>query len=129
MARTMDRRIAAGNNECVAKALLKYPLGKYGQNGPIKDFIQNLLDSGRLTLMAPKDGPPLHLYFFDDRPLIGFMPPEIKKRVIDDQTAALDFRVSVLKPELMPTSPNDQRGLNAAAFMCVLQMLLSARNT
>ena len=127
--RSLGRRLAAGNNESVVQALSEYPLGDYGQNGPTKDFLQRLLDSGRLSLLSPANGPPLHLYFFDGKPLIGFMPPFIRNQLIDGGTATVEVRICVLKPELMPTSPGDQRGLKAVAFLCALHQLAGLKDT
>jgi hypothetical protein len=85
----------------VAEQLAAYPdLDQYGPRVPRVEFVKRLVMAGRLTILGSSRFP-VELYYLDDQPLIGFMPPGIKMQQVEGATAITLHNV-VLGAEEMP---------------------------
>jgi len=66
------------------------------------DFMERLHTDGALKCYSPLEDTPFTLFYLHNKPLIGFLPPDIGGRKIDDDTSAMTVAINVVPAGLMP---------------------------
>jgi hypothetical protein len=99
-------------------------LDQYGPREPHSEFVQRLCDSGVLVRWRPPAGLPVELYYFNGRPLVGFLLPEFSVKAAHGVEAITVSNV-VLNADEMPAM-DDKRRLGALVAYALLKSAISA---
>jgi hypothetical protein len=88
------------------------------------DFIKRLHTDGAVSVFySPLEDTPFRLFYLHNKPLIGFLPPDIGRRKIDDDTSAMTITINVVQAELMPQW-GDTDGVKRLLISFMLSKLL-----
>jgi hypothetical protein len=90
------------------------------------DFMERLHDAGVLKCYSPLKDTSFTLFYLYNKPLIGFLPPDIGGRKIADDTSAMTITINVVQAELMPQW-GDSDGLKKLIISFMLSKLLGGK--
>lgn len=88
-----------------------------------EDFMRRLHTDGALKCYSPLKDTPFTLFYLYNKPLIGFLPPDIGVRKIADDTRAMTATINVVQAELMPQW-GDTDGVKKLCISFMLSKLL-----
>ena len=88
-----------------------------------KDFIERLHTDGALKCYSPLKDTPFTLFYLYNKPLIGFLPPDIGGKQIADDTSAMTITINMVQAELMPQW-GDSDGVKKLMVSFMLSKLL-----
>lgn len=91
-----------------------------------KDFMERLHTDGALKCYSPLKDTPFTLFYLYNKPLIGFLPPDIGGKQIADDTGAITVAINVVRAELMPQW-GDTDGAKKLITSFMLSKLLGGR--
>jgi hypothetical protein len=91
-----------------------------------KDFIERLHTDGALKCYSPLKDTPFTLFYLYNKPLIGFLPPDIDGRKIDDDTSAMTIAINMVQAGLMPQW-GDTDGVKKLIISFMLSKLLGGK--
>jgi hypothetical protein len=91
-----------------------------------KDFIERLHTDGALKCYSPLKDTPFTLFYLYNKPLIGFLPPDIGGRKIDDDTSAMTIAINMVQAGLMPQW-GDTDGVKKLIISFMLSKLLGGK--
>jgi hypothetical protein len=90
------------------------------------DFMERLHAAGILTCHSPLKNTPFTLFYLYNKPLIGFLPPDIGGRKIADDTSATTVTINVVQARLMPQW-GDSHGIRKLFTSFMLSKLLGGK--
>jgi hypothetical protein len=91
-----------------------------------KDFMERLHTDGVLKCYSPLKDTPFTLFYLYNKPLIGFLPPDIGGKQIADDTSAMTVTINVVQAELMPQW-GDTDGVKKLVISFMLSKLLGGK--
>lgn len=91
-----------------------------------KDFIKRLHTAGTLKCYSPLKDTPFTLFYLYNKPLIGFLPPDIGGKQIADDTSAMTVTINVVQAESMPQW-GDSDGVKKLYTWFMLSKLLGGK--
>jgi hypothetical protein len=90
------------------------------------DFMERLHIEGALKCYSPLKDTPFTLFYLYNKPLIGFLPPDIGGKQIADDTSAMTITINVVQAELMPQW-GDLDGVKKLVLSYILSKLLGGK--
>ena len=90
------------------------------------DFMERLYTDGALKCYSPLEDTPFTLFYLHNKPLIGFLPPDIGGKQIADDTSAVTIAINVVPAELMPQW-GDTDGVKRLVVSFMLSKLLGGK--
>ena len=90
------------------------------------DFMERLHDASVLKCYSPLKDTPFTLFYLYNKPLIGFLPPDIGGKQIADDTSAMTVTINVVQAELMPQW-GDSDGVKKLFTSFMLSKLLGGK--
>jgi hypothetical protein len=91
-----------------------------------EDFMKRLYTDGVLKCYSPLKDTPFTLFYLYNKPLIGFLPPDIGGKKIADDTGAMTITINVVQTELMPQW-GDSDGVEKLIISFMLFKLLEGK--
>jgi hypothetical protein len=91
-----------------------------------EDFMQRLHTDGALKCYSPLKDAPSTLFYLYEKPLIGFLPPDIGGKQVADDTSAMTVTINVVQAELMPQW-GDSDGVKKLIISFMLSKLLGGK--
>jgi hypothetical protein len=91
-----------------------------------RDFMRRLHIEGALKCYSPLKDTPFTLFYLYNKPLIGFLPPDIGGKQIADDTSAMTITINVVQAELMPQW-GDLDGVKKLCISFMLSKLLGGK--
>ena len=90
------------------------------------DFMERLHIEGALKCYSPLKDTPFTLFYLYNKPLIGFLPPDIDCKQIANDTSAMTVTINVVQAELMPQW-GDSDGVKKLVLSYMLSKLLGGK--
>ena len=91
-----------------------------------EDFMQRLHADGVLKCYFPLKDTPFRLFYLYNKPLIGFLPPDIGGKQIADGTGAMTIAINMVQAGLMPQW-GDTDGVKKLIISFMLSKLLNGK--
>ena len=91
-----------------------------------EDFMQRLHADGVLKCYSPLKDTPFTLFYLYNKPLIGFLPPDIGSKQIADDTSAMTVAINMVQAGLMPQW-GDTDGVKKLVISFMLSKLLGGK--
>ena len=88
--------------------------------------MQRLHADGVLKCYSPLKDTPFTLFYLYNKPLIGFLPPDISGRKIGDDTNAMTIAINMVQAGLMPQW-GDTDGVKRLVVSFMLSKLLGGK--
>ena len=125
-ARHAAERIQAQEFGAVVKQIVTESELRPANGESDSDFMQRIHADGALKCYSPLKDTPFTLFYLYNKPLIGFLPPDIGSKKTANDTGAVNIAINVVKAELMPQW-GDSDGVKKLMILFMLSKLLGGK--